>query len=85
MHHISILWVLNVQNSIQWKGSAKAAAGAVIAAFDAKDFSEKSLLADYESGLKKQTVDEVKLDKLLMESMHDPKVMDKIVEKLARK
>ncbi|MDO5413926.1 MAG: NAD(P)/FAD-dependent oxidoreductase [Bacillota bacterium] len=65
--------------------TAKAAADAAIAAFDAEDFSEESLLADYDNGLKKQTDDEVKLDKLLMESMHDPKVMDKIVEKLARK
>lgn len=65
--------------------TAKAAAEAVIEAFDTSDFSEESLLAAYESGLNKQTDDEKKLDKLLMESMKDPKVIDKIVEQQARK
>lgn len=65
--------------------TAGAAADAVIAAFDTGDFSEESLLAKYENGLYKHTEDEIKLDKLLMESMHDPKVMDMIVEQQARK
>ncbi len=66
--------------------SAKAAADAIVEAFDQDEFSEEVLLPVYEEAFVKlqgvSAEDKTKLNRLLMESMEDSKVMDLIVKKL---
>lgn len=69
--------------------SGKAAADAVEAAFKSADFSKEFLEYKYMVGDAKRPAecaleDKAKLDRLLMESMRDPKTMDMIIERLAR-
>ena len=68
--------------------TAKAAADAIEAAFKADDISASTVVEAYKKALLKlqpeKTEDERKEDRLLMESLADPKVMDKIVEKMGR-
>ena len=68
--------------------TAKAAADAVEAALKSGDFSAEAVTASYEAALAKlqpaKSEDEIKEDRLLMESLNDPHVMDKIVEMLGR-
>lgn len=66
--------------------SAKAAASAAIAALRAGDTSEKMLMSTYRKALgigsEEELMEELKEIRLLMESMHDSAVIDRIVEKL---
>lgn len=66
--------------------SAKAAALAALAAFVAGDVSQKKLTDEYMHAYRmkneKVITEELKLRRLLMESMHDPSVMDKTIEML---
>lgn len=68
--------------------TAKAAADAVEAALKTGEVSEDYLHEKYEQSLSKlrseKSEDEVKLEKLLIESLGDPEVIDKIIEKLDR-
>ena len=68
--------------------TAKAAADAVEKAFKSGDFSEEAVATVYKEAFAKlqpeKTEDELKVDRLLMESLSDPHVMDKIVEKMSR-
>ena len=68
--------------------TAKAAADAVEAALKSGDFSAEAVTASYKAALAKlqpaKSEDEIKEDRLLMESLNDPNVMDKIVEMLGR-
>ena len=65
--------------------TAKAAADAVEIAFKSGDFSAEAVTASYEAALAKlqpvKSEDEIKEDRLLMESLVDGRVMDKIIEK----
>ncbi len=68
--------------------TAKAAADAVEAAFKSGDFSAETVETSYEAALAKlqpvKSEDQIKEDRLLMESLNDPHVMDKIIEMLER-
>lgn len=68
--------------------TAKAAADAVETAFKSGDFSAEAVTASYEASLVKlqpvKTEDEVKEERLLMESLEDPKVIDKMIKMLDR-
>lgn len=68
--------------------TAKAAADAIEKAFKADDISEEAVAAAYKEALAKlqpaKAADKIKVDRLLMESLGDPRVMDKIVEKMGR-
>lgn len=68
--------------------SAKAAADAVEAALKSEDFSGEALGDSYKMSLAKmrpaQTEDEIKLNRLMIESLADPHVPDMIVERLER-
>ncbi|MBQ4595791.1 MAG: NAD(P)/FAD-dependent oxidoreductase [Firmicutes bacterium] len=68
--------------------TAKAAADAVEAALKSGDFSAEAVTASYKAALAKlqpaKSEDEIKEDRLLMESLNDPHVMDEIVEMLVR-
>ena len=66
--------------------SAKAAALAALGAFMAGDVSGENLMNEYMRAYKMKservTTEQLKLKRLLMESMHDPSVMDKTIELL---
>ena len=66
--------------------SAKAAALAALGAFMAGDVSGENLMNEYMRAYKMKservTMEQLKLKRLLMESMHDPSVMDKTIELL---
>ena len=66
--------------------SAKAAADAAVSALREGDLSEEKLMSEYKksmnAGSEKELTEEIKEIRLLMESMHDPKLMDEIIEKL---
>lgn len=68
--------------------TAKAAADAVEEAFKSGDFSAEAVKASYDASMAKlqpvKTEDEIKEDRLLMESLEDSKVIDKIIEMLYR-
>lgn len=68
--------------------TAKAAADAVRSAFESGDFSADLIKEVYAASQAKlqpiKTQDEIKTDKLLLESLEDPHVMDKVVERLER-
>lgn len=71
--------------------SAKAAAEAVEAAFRNNDLSEEYIRNSFNNAIAAmrqndtdEYEDQMKLDRLLIESMADPHVMDLIIEKLAR-
>ncbi len=66
--------------------SGKAAALAALAALTVGDVSEENLLKEYMDAYKskknKNIAERLKLSRLMMESMHDPTVMDRTVELL---
>lgn len=66
--------------------SAKAAALAALGAFMAGDVSGENLMNEYMHAYKMKSertiTEQLKLKRLLMESMHDPSVMDKMIELL---
>ena len=66
--------------------SAKAAALAALGAFMAGDVAGENLMNEYMRAYKMKservTTEQLKLKRLLMESMHDPSVMDKTIELL---
>lgn len=66
--------------------SAKAAALAALGAFMAGDVSGENLMNEYMHAYKMKServiTEQLKLKRLLMESMHDPSVMDKTIELL---
>ena len=68
--------------------TAKAAADAVIAAFESSEISVEAVADVYKASMADmqpaKTQDEIKEDRLLMESLEDPHVMDKIIERLER-
>lgn len=68
--------------------SAYAAAAAAMAVISENDFSEENLTSKYERALgsksRTETDDEIREMRLFMESVHDPKIMDRVIENMEK-